>query len=365
MIKLLLYTNSPAPYRVDFFNLLGKQIDLKVIYQDKTSIERNSDWFSYDFNNFTTEFLNVSSYKNFFQIKYKLKKTINDFNPDVIFNCDYSSAGGIALSRIAKNKNIPLVIEADGGLPKDFNFIIKNIIKHELCLADYCLSSSDMTDEYFLYYGVSIKKLYRYTFTSLKKVEIENNMKNCRTIINDKIKLLSVGQIIHRKGYDLLLEILADFKDDVECLIVGGNITENLKLIVDKHQLNNVKFIDYKPKEELNEIYRNADMFVFPTREDIWGLVINEAISFKLPILSSDNCLAGCHFVNNYDCGMLFENENIQDLKDKLRKMINDKNQLSVYSENCILANKNNDMETMVEDHMIFLNKFINEGKGL
>jgi glycosyltransferase involved in cell wall biosynthesis len=41
-----------------------------------------------------------------------------------------------------------------------------------------------------------------------------------------------------------------------------------------------------------------ADLFVLPTRFDIWGLVINEAMACGLPIVTTDQCLAGVELVN-------------------------------------------------------------------
>ena len=42
-----------------------------------------------------------------------------------------------------------------------------------------------------------------------------------------------------------------------------------------------------------------ADVFVMPTREDIWGLVINEAMAYGLPVVSTDKCIAALELVKN------------------------------------------------------------------
>ena len=43
-VKLLFITNLPSPYRVDFFNELGKMVDLTVCYERKSSSERDEKW---------------------------------------------------------------------------------------------------------------------------------------------------------------------------------------------------------------------------------------------------------------------------------------------------------------------------------
>ena len=43
----------------------------------------------------------------------------------------------------------------------------------------------------------------------------------------------------------------------------------------------------YKQKEELREIYNTHDIFILPTREDCFGLVISEAMAASMPVISS------------------------------------------------------------------------------
>ena len=46
-MKVLFMTNVPSPYRVDFFNELGKLCDLTVYFEKKSSDERNDIWKEY------------------------------------------------------------------------------------------------------------------------------------------------------------------------------------------------------------------------------------------------------------------------------------------------------------------------------
>lgn len=60
-MKILWLTNVPSPYRVDFFNELGKSCELTVLFEKRTSDERNKSWQNYKFLNFTGVFLNGKS----------------------------------------------------------------------------------------------------------------------------------------------------------------------------------------------------------------------------------------------------------------------------------------------------------------
>jgi glycosyltransferase involved in cell wall biosynthesis len=64
-----------------------------------------------------------------------------------------------------------------------------------------------------------------------------------------------------------------------------------LRKYVQAEQLHNVRFVDALSPDELSRYYAAADIFVFPSLEDVWGLVVNEALCFGLPVLGS--CFAG------------------------------------------------------------------------
>ena len=99
-------------------------------------------------------------------------------------------------------------------------------------------------------------------------------------------------------------------------------------LLFEDNQLKNIYFIDFSSKETLAKYYLVADLFVLATRGDTWGLVINEAMSKGLPIITTDKCVAGLELVENDINGYIFPSESV----DQLSKYIQD----TIYdSEKC------------------------------
>lgn len=77
--------------------------------------------------------------------------------------------------------------------------------------------------------------------------------------------------------------------------------------------------------EELSEYYKAADLFVLPTREDIWGLVINEAMNYGLPVITTTACVAGQELVQQEENGYLVDGEDlhiISELNCYIKKII-------------------------------------------
>jgi glycosyltransferase involved in cell wall biosynthesis len=109
--------------------------------------------------------------------------------------------------------------------------------------------------------------------------------------------VLCVGQLIPRKGVDLLLDAVARLQAEklkFSVLIVGAG-PEKARLEEKTKQLGLVNVHFYAPQnpELMPAVYRSADVLVFPTREDVWGLVVNEALWSGLPALVS--IYAGCY----------------------------------------------------------------------
>ena len=156
MKKVIWLTNLPSPYRVEFFNQLGKFVDLVVIFENSKSENRNINWFNYDFKNFRGIFLE----DNYFRSVRKIKKVLMQEKYDVAFNSDYSSCLGMYYYLICKKKTIKLVLEADGGIPKNrgtLDIIISLIMK----TYSFYFSSGKFTDLYFKYYNF-FHQIFRY-----------------------------------------------------------------------------------------------------------------------------------------------------------------------------------------------------------
>jgi glycosyltransferase involved in cell wall biosynthesis len=100
-----------------------------------------------------------------------------------------------------------------------------------------------------------------------------------------------VGQFIPRKGLQYLLEAWAILESDAiggTLVLVGQGYEENsLREQARRLGLNNVRFMGVVDYDQLAQYYASADVFVIPTLEDNWSLVVPEAMACGLPILCS------------------------------------------------------------------------------
>lgn len=102
---------------------------------------------------------------------------------------------------------------------------------------------------------------------------------------------LYVGQLIPRKGLVELVEtweLFSNQNPNIELLIVGAGPLENtLKNTIDNKQIESINFVGRVPYEDVPRYYAKAEVFIIPTLEDNWSLVVPEAMSCGLPIMSS------------------------------------------------------------------------------
>ena len=114
-----------------------------------------------------------------------------------------------------------------------------------------------------------------------------------------KIKLLYVGMIVERKRIHISIYIIKDLItagfNNIHFDIIGPIISQEylnkLKKLVKKLNLNDkIKFIYQLPYKDLLPYYQNADLFMFPSDRETFGMVIIEAMACGTPVASID-CL--------------------------------------------------------------------------
>lgn len=131
---------------------------------------------------------------------------------------------------------------------------------------------------------------------------VNNEQKSEKTGV---LKFLFVGEISAQKGIFNYIEVAKTFKGQAEFHAVGGGI-ENLKQIYQKGIHENVIFHGYMLQNELFELYKQMDIFVFPSLGDGFGFVVLEALSFGLPVICSKNSVGEDIIQDGYN-GFLFD----------------------------------------------------------
>ena len=328
MKRVLFITNYPAPYRVRFFDELGKHLAVTVLFSDRVEEKkhRSAQWFESGEGHFRVEQLKK---RIFSRHGRDLCTDVVDWikqDFDHVVVCGYSNPTVLWAMAYMRIHKIPFYMEVDGGLIREESALKLKMKQTLVGAADRWISSGSYTTQYLLHYGAREEDIYFYPFSSLWQRDIletavsreeKEALRRELGIMEPKV-VLTIGQFIHRKGFDVLLHGAADLEPDTGIYIVGGEPTEEYLQLCRQLGLKNVHFLGFMKKEELIRHYKAADLFVLPTREDIWGLVINEAMACGLPVITTDKCVAGLELVENGVNGYIVPVEDEKALAEKI-----------------------------------------------
>ncbi|MEH6908013.1 glycosyltransferase family 4 protein [Neobacillus drentensis] len=371
-MKVLWLTNIPSPYRVDFFTELGNYCDVTVLFERRNALDRENKWLADKFSNFKAIFLKSTVIGNEVGLSFEVLKFVKKNQYDIIIVSNYYSPTGMLMIKALKARKLPFGLVADGGIPKKDKGIMRWIKTHFIKSASFWLSSGILTDQYLISYGAKEEKIFHFPFTSLRKQEVDEAFLSCKGDkqfykgqlgIKEPKAVLSIGQFIHRKGFDVLLKSAASLPDNFGVYIIGGEPTQEYINLINKFNIKNVHFVGFQTKIQLKEYYKACDLFVLPTREDIWGLVINEAMAFGLPVITTNRCVAGLELIKDYENGFIVPIEDIETLMLNIQDILDNDDIRQIMSNNNLSTIKTYTIENMAKIHFEIFKEILVKGE--
>lgn len=339
--KALILTNMIAPYRVPLFNTIfdRENIDLKVIALVEK--EKNRKWnflkekikFNYEILTGLHLFFWGAKRETPVHLNKNVISTIKKYNPDVVIVSGYDSFAywqAFLYCKIYKKKFIlwnGTTMFSTGSI-KGLRGVLKQIIIRG---ADKYIAYGTKAKEYLEYFGANPIDIFVTTNTvDMNHFKDNVNLYRNNVSLREKRKkypeilLLYVGQLITRKG---ILQVLKALKN-LNCkrtgfVVIGSGPEENtLKQFCQENNLKNVYFEGFKQIEELPEYYALADVFILPSLEEVWGLVVNESLASGLYVLSSKYAGASYDLVRSGWNGEVFDANNVQEIVELIKKTI-------------------------------------------
>lgn len=363
MKRVLFITNYAAPYKVQFFDELGKHMELTVLFAGAQEQQtRAEEWFVDGQGGFRKVFLSkkAGSMGGEYLCLDVIDWIRKDYDKIVIGG--YSSPTAMLAMAYLRLKKIPFYLEVDGGLIREESGLKYRFKKTLVSSADWWISSGKYPTKYLVHYGAKEDAVFEYPFTSLWHREISEAIPT----VEEKRKLrqklgmqeenivLYAGRFLPEKGMDALLKTAPALDKKVGVYFVGGEPGEEHLQFCKEKGLSNVHFVGFQKKEELARYYKAADVFVLPTHSDVWGLVINEAMACGLPVITTDKCVAGIELVEDGVNGYLVPVEDHTALAEKINAVLSaDFRQMGADALEKIRPYT---MENMVKRHIEILN---------
>ena len=232
------------------------------------------------------------------------------------------------------------------------NSIFKTFLRklQDKSIAGYLVNGTE-TKKYLLSLGISEEKIFVGGMSadstglrvSIKKWPIEEKQifKSKYISSNNGLIFLFTGQMILRKGVNYLLNAWVKhtqlYPDDKLVLVGGGVFLEKWKEQYSKY--SSIIFEGTVAYDEIYKYYAIADVYILPTIEDNWSLVVPEAMACGLPVATS--IYNGCHveLIQDGENGFVFDTFNQESITNVLAKFHH--MDLKIMGDKSILIEKN------------------------
>lgn len=353
--KLAYFVTHPIPYQAPLLRKIANKdsIDFKTFFISDHTVR---PYFDTDFNQTTkwdTSLLEGYDYvilKKIFKTNrlgffipfvYGISKALREENWDAVWIHGYNHFSLIIALFLAPLYKIPVFFRAESTLLATKSNFIKDIfIRLLIKLSSGLLYIGNSNKDYYLKYGATESQLFFtpyavdneiYRFTNQEKEEISERLIKEINIDEEAIIILFVGKLIDRKNPLLLLEAFYEVirqqpQNKFVLLYVGtGPVLEQLENKIKHYNLDSiVKIVGFKNERELRDYYAIADLLVIPSKEETFGLVVNEAMSAGTAIIASNVVGSSRDLVINGN-GFIFESENLESLTSVLKKALSNK----------------------------------------
>lgn len=279
-MKTILYlSNIEVPYRVRFFNELAENCHLTVLYESKGAQKRDARWAKSGERHYRTLWL-----------PQDFLTTCRETWDAVIIGC-YHTPVQILLRQIFRLRRIPCILNLDGeSFLEDKGW--KGCCKKALLSGAAAYLTAGERSAASLQKVAGRAPVVPYYFSSLSEEELTAHGK---IQADNTGPVLVVGQYFFYKGMDVALEA-ARLDPRRQYLFVGMGVCT--AQFLREHEIpENVKIIGFLQKEELEKLYQSSALLVLPSRRECWGLVIPEAASFGLPVVSTWGSGAAVEFL--------------------------------------------------------------------
>jgi len=343
MMKLWILTNTPSPYQLEFFQAIhdSRHFDLDARFMRAThrgSLPlRPGD---VKFPCAILDGLGPASWRDEFRVHPQaLKEAAKGDYDFFILSGHYTSVTFILCALLLRIRRKPWAMWLERPWPENYRpdwsqritsrsrmarWVRRALLRFLYRLSEGLFCIGTLAEKAYREMGAPANKLYLLPyFCNLKRFARVDANTAAQTreelgITKNKALFLFSGALIERKGVDILLKAfqqVASKHQEATLVILGdGPLRKQLEDSLPTELKSRLHFMGHLKQKEIPPFFAAADVFVFPSRHDGWGVVINEACGAGLPVITCDSVGAAHDLVQNEHNGFISERDDIEAL---------------------------------------------------
>lgn len=320
-----------AHYRDQLFSILSKRHDIHFIYEHSFNVYPGKISPGEISHTFLDRQFGISS----LGLIYYLVR----HQPNIVISsgfCSLRSIVSLIYAKLYRKKVLLWIIEwrkntySSSPIKRLWRFI-KNLIGTKLIMCSHSLVVGGSASQQ---YALSIGKDEKDIFVAIQCANDLNGGRNSKDLQLRSCRrgytFLYMSRIIPRKGLDVLIKafsLLRRKRSDVSLLIGGdGPFRQYCEKLLKSMKIPDVSFAGSITPQSVIDIYQQADVFVLPSylkgnQYEAWGLVINEAMSMSLPIITTTAVGAAYDLVVDGYNGFIVKDNHVVDLYKAMKKI--------------------------------------------
>ena len=324
--RVLWLTNLPAPYRFPIWNRMATQVELKVIFLLKRSNWRNwpeptNKVWKHDYLSFNSWRISEYDIIPSFSGAKKILKEI-----DVAIIGGWESPIFIRTILLARKKRIKVIqfYESTSDSHRFKRGPIAQFRKWILNKSHSVVTISESSKENLINMGIASDKILS-MFNPVDVNWFYSYAKHHRKNPKMGHHFIYAGQLIPRKNVDIIVRSFAAIRAQHDTLtIVGdGPLAQNLKKLAESLGVaESVIFSGHRSREEIASLYSVSNTLVLASTNEVWGLVVNEALASGLHVVVSEKC-GVAQFVQKMR-GTYISGTDLQSVQDSMVQSAND-----------------------------------------
>jgi glycosyltransferase involved in cell wall biosynthesis len=357
MASYLVVFAHPAPYKVHLFNSLAKHIDITVVFEremDRYSRLQYLDPATFKFKHFWLKGIAFGQHNH---VSLELIHHLKTHRYDHIIMNGYSTMSEILTILYLQKQRIPYYLYINGGVIRRDPFWRKALKRTLIQGAKGYFSPSVKVDPYLIHYGANPKHIYHYPYSTVFAHEVlkaplspleKSALRTTVGLPSEGRVCLAIGQFIPRKNFLALIQAWQHVAKDHHLVIVGdGPLKKRYEREIQALNLSHVTLRPFQPKSLLLSMLRASDVFALMSKEDIYGHVINEALSQGVPVLASEHIVSAQTLIEPGRHGMLMPLTQMQQLPKVFNQVL-----LLNAADACLEVARANTIEIMTQKHL-------------
>ncbi|WP_233166017.1 glycosyltransferase family 4 protein [Pedobacter sp. ASV12] len=351
--KLAIISTHPIQYYAPVFQLLARQLDLKVFYTwgeqslhkyDK-GFKQHIAWdipllegYAYTFLKNMAKDPGTHHFRGI--VNPDLISEVQSYGPDAVLVYGWAWQSHLKAMRFFKGR-IPVYFRGDStllnkssGLAHSLKRLFLRWVYRHVDLAFYVGTANKA---YFKAFGLKEHQLVfapHAIDNDRFGADRQDEAVALRTklgIAASDVLILFAGKLEPIKNPQLLLTAFKELAlENVQLLFVGNGVLEST-LKASKN--SNIHFLDFQNQTMMPVVYQACDLCCLPSQNESWGLAINEAMAAGRAVLASSQVSCGIDLISQEN-GAIFKCNDLIDLKQKLIALTSKKECLQQMGEN-------------------------------